>query len=394
MATATKKNASKKSTPATTKGSKAELERHPLSEKYGPKLDDEELQGLAADITVHGQHEPIIKYEGKVLAGWNRYKACLLAGKEPKTRDMDADSNPVAVAFGTNFVRRKLSSVQKAFYGAQFAIDSGEKQTDIAKLMACSLNRLNQCCQLLKRDDNDAKKAVERLRDNPEMGSAQFDELMLEVGVAREPTKRSNPARAGAGGPLDDDDDPLGGDGLLPDDLTGGEIDNLLDTDDDALNGDDASPPPARGKKKGSKVGEEVGDEEPLPAVGAKRSSTSGSFETPVSRVSNAFRKLSPAEQRSFVKFAWKSLKAALDAAIGGADVEYTPPEVIKADPSRIARNKPAETLDDGHKVKAKDKNKGKEKAPPAKPGKGKKQPTPAPAKKSKGKASKHDQDI
>lgn len=367
-----------------------ELQRHPLSEKYGPKMDDDELQGLSLDIKAHRQHEPIILHEGMVLAGWNRYRACVMAGITPITRSMDEGSDPVAVAFGTNFVRRKLSSVQKAFYGAQFCMDSNQKQADIAKLMACNLNRLNQCCQLLKLDTPEAKKAVESLREGSEMGSAQFDELMQELGIARQP--KPAPARVAAkgNGALGDDDDPMLGDEIDVDDLTNGQIDDLLLDDPD--DPDEASPDPA--KRKGPK---EVGDDAPIPPVGAKRTSMVNPHETPVSRVAKAFRGLSEAEQRQFVKFTWAKLKAALDAAIGGADVEYTAPEVIKADPSRIARNRKADDLlDDGAPAPTASKGKKKPPAKAAPPAKSKGKGKPTPAKKSNGgkHATAHDEDI
>lgn len=368
------KPAAKTKAKAEKKGAKkGALERHPLSAKYGPNMTAEELAGLKADVKAHGMHEPIIMYEGKVLAGWNRYLVCHELGIEPERRELAKGKDPAAVAFGTNFMRRRLSSVQKAFFGAQFCVDTGAKQTDVATMLACNLNRLNQCCQLLKQDTAPAKKAVDSLRDNPDMGSAQFDEMMLELGIAREAKPRANPARASGGGPLDGDDL----DDLDADDLTGGAIDNLLGDEED-LNGDEPSPAPASRKAKTG-----GGEDEPLPAVGAKRNnSLKNPHETPVSRVAKAYKSLSEAEQRQFVLFTWKRLKIALDAAIGGADVEYTPPEVIKADPSRIARNKPTGKLDDGHTPK------GKGKKAPAKSAK-------APAKSAKKASSKgSDKDI
>jgi len=375
----TKVEATAKDKRTSQQGLPNKLERHPLSERYGPKMSTEELQGLADDIKAHGLHEPIILYEGKVLAGWNRYQACLLAGIDSQFRDMAATSDPVAVAFGTNFVRRKLGSVQKAFFGAQFCAETGAKQADIAKTLACNLNRLNQCCQLLKRDDKEAQALVEQLRDSAEMSSTVFDEAMQELGIAKEP-KPTPPRPARAADPLIDSDDDVD---FEDDDVTGGAIDALGEDPTD----DDPSPSPATRKKKGSKPGEEVGDDEPLPAVGTSRTSMTNPHETPVSRAAKHFKALSPDDQRKFVKFAWGKLKAALDAALSHGDVEYELPGV-KPDPSLIARSKPTGKLDDGHVAAPK-----KGKAAPAKgngkaaPAKGNGKAAPAKAK-AKGKAA------
>ncbi len=225
-------------TPATTK-----LERHPLSEKYGPPLSQEEMLGLATDIERHGQHDPIILHDGKVLAGWNRYMACLQKGITPKFQEYEGN-NPEAVAFGTNVVRRRMSSVQKAFLGAQFCIDTNAKQTDVAKMCAVSLNRLNQCCQLLRSDSPEAARAVRALRENPETSSAAFEEMLLVCSIG----KPAKPATA------DDDIDDIFGP-ADEDDMTGGAIDAMLE--------DHAADESKPAKKRG------LDNDDPVPSVGA-----------------------------------------------------------------------------------------------------------------------------
>ncbi len=61
------------------------LERHLLGELF-PRLAEgsDELAALVEDIRVGGQLDKIVLFEGKVLDGWNRYVACLAAGKEPR----------------------------------------------------------------------------------------------------------------------------------------------------------------------------------------------------------------------------------------------------------------------------------------------------------------------
>ena len=386
----------KKSKSVAADAGATQLERHPLSEKYGPKMSGDELAGLGKDIAEHGQHDDIIVYEGKVLAGWNRYMGCLQQGVKPRLKEMEAGADPVAVAFGTNFVRRRLSSVQKAFYGAQYCIDTGKKQADVAKLVGCNLNKLNQCVQLLKRDDKEAQRVAEVLRipaDDKEVTSGAFDEMMIELGIKKEEAVKPPPApRTNTHTDFDDDDD-FGDD----DDITGGAIDALVGSDED----DDED---ILGEKP-SKQRKEIGEgHAPLPSVGEKVRSLTNPKETTPSRLAKAFRNLAEAEQVNFVVFAWGKLQRALNQAIVDNKVQWTPPgeheptpgpttakgkrkvekqvalAIGKPDPSLIARGKPADDDD----VLA-----GKEEAPAKKADKKAKAEKPAakkaaPAKKAK----------
>ena len=55
------------------------LEAHSAAAMF-PMMSADELQALAADIEAHGLVEPVVLFEGKILDGRNRVKACELAG--------------------------------------------------------------------------------------------------------------------------------------------------------------------------------------------------------------------------------------------------------------------------------------------------------------------------
>jgi hypothetical protein len=62
-----------------------ELEFHPIAEIF-PMLDDESVgfKALVEDIKANGLKEPVWRYEGKVIDGRNRVRACKAAGVEIK----------------------------------------------------------------------------------------------------------------------------------------------------------------------------------------------------------------------------------------------------------------------------------------------------------------------
>ena len=60
------------------------LEAHSIADIW-PVLSDEELQSLADDIEQNGLVHPVVLYEGKILDGRNRARACEMAGVAIKT---------------------------------------------------------------------------------------------------------------------------------------------------------------------------------------------------------------------------------------------------------------------------------------------------------------------
>jgi hypothetical protein len=89
------------------------LEFHPLAEKF-PMMEIDELRKLADDIKANGLIEPITLFEGKILDGRNRYRACQLCGTQPQFRELrELSDNPVAFVISKNIQRRHLTAEQK-----------------------------------------------------------------------------------------------------------------------------------------------------------------------------------------------------------------------------------------------------------------------------------------
>lgn len=95
------------------------MKAHLYAELF-PLLEGSELAELAADIKKHGQREPILLYQGLILDGRNRAKACEMAGVAPTTRHFTGDDEgALAYVVSTNVHRRHLSAGQKAIVAAR-----------------------------------------------------------------------------------------------------------------------------------------------------------------------------------------------------------------------------------------------------------------------------------
>jgi hypothetical protein len=97
----------------------SKYEAHELALVF-PPMTEPEFAAFKEDIRDHGQHEPITLYEGKILDGLHRYRACQELGREPRV--VRFEGNPRAAAqlvLGRNFHRRHLTTSQRAMVAAE-----------------------------------------------------------------------------------------------------------------------------------------------------------------------------------------------------------------------------------------------------------------------------------
>jgi hypothetical protein len=76
---------------------------------------------LVADIKGHGLLEPIWLYQGKILDGRNRYRACNKAGIKPRFSDYKG-ADPPAFIISRNLKRRYLNASQRAMAADSLAV--------------------------------------------------------------------------------------------------------------------------------------------------------------------------------------------------------------------------------------------------------------------------------
>lgn len=94
------------------------LEIHPLAELI-PAMTQEEFADLREDIQANGQREAVTLYQGKVLDGRHRARACEELNIIPSIRDYTGDE-PAAYVLSLNVKRRSLSKAQLATVAVDF----------------------------------------------------------------------------------------------------------------------------------------------------------------------------------------------------------------------------------------------------------------------------------
>ena len=98
-----------------------------------PMMSEEEFSGTVANIRKEGQLDDIELFEGKILDGRNRYRACLEAGIEPRFVDV-SPNDPVGYVVSKNLHRRHLQPSQIAMVGDKvrevFDLRAKERQAE------------------------------------------------------------------------------------------------------------------------------------------------------------------------------------------------------------------------------------------------------------------------
>lgn len=95
------------------------MKPHQIAEIF-PSIEGAEFQALVDDIQKNGCIQPLVMYQGKILDGRNRWRACEKLGIKPKTTDYRGD-DPIGFVLSLNLTRRHLNESQRAMVGAKIA---------------------------------------------------------------------------------------------------------------------------------------------------------------------------------------------------------------------------------------------------------------------------------
>jgi len=105
---------------------------HPLANVF-PLLEGEEFDALVADIAASGLCEAVWLYQGRILDGRNRYRACQRLGRDCATRDYPGN-DPLGFVLSMNLQRRHLDESQRAMVAARLATMRQGERTDLVEI--------------------------------------------------------------------------------------------------------------------------------------------------------------------------------------------------------------------------------------------------------------------
>jgi hypothetical protein len=91
---------------------------HPAATMF-PMMHGPELGLLVEDIEANGLREPIVLFDGLVLEGRNRLRACELAQVPPRFVEWDGVGSPIAFVLSRNLHRRHLNESQRSIIAAR-----------------------------------------------------------------------------------------------------------------------------------------------------------------------------------------------------------------------------------------------------------------------------------
>jgi ParB/Sulfiredoxin domain len=138
------------------------LKFHDVTKKFR-LMSEREYQGLKADIEANGQLVPIWTYQGKIVDGRHRYRACLELGITPLTKEWDGVGSLIAFVDSMNHHRRHLTASELAMKAAGRASQGRGRPATKAPIGAITLDQAAA-------EENVSKKQVERSRQIKEKG--------------------------------------------------------------------------------------------------------------------------------------------------------------------------------------------------------------------------------
>ena len=203
---------------------------HPAALQYAPGgMSDDEIAALVVDMQKHGQRVPATLYEGKLLDGRARSRACARLGLTLKTVNYTGTS-PADFVIALNLLRRITGASPRALAGARLCTETGLTQDAAAKQVGVSKVHVNLAVQALQSKNM----RIIKLLEDPKYTRERLNEDLVDCGI-------KNPSQSRVPAPLEDEktDADLAFDRFVQ--AAGGmirhppETDDAEDLDDDLL---------------------------------------------------------------------------------------------------------------------------------------------------------------
>lgn len=131
-----------------------------------PAMTEEEFAALKADIAAHGQRDPIVLHEGKILDGRHRYRACTELNLEAKTRPWDGVGFAVDFVRSENLHRRHLTAGQRAAIAVEAETMREAEQRGKAKQKESTV-RAGKASGVARRRESNVREIVPERSDEP-----------------------------------------------------------------------------------------------------------------------------------------------------------------------------------------------------------------------------------
>lgn len=147
----------------------AEIRYHPLSNIF-PLLEGDGFMKLVEDIRSNGLREPVELYDGRIIDGRNRYRACI-AAQVPVRYSEFRGKDAFAFVVSRNLHRRHLSAEERLDIGERIVKWGAIPVSAVAKEMKVSQNALEMRVRIAKKGDPTLVAAVRKGDVNLKTGS-------------------------------------------------------------------------------------------------------------------------------------------------------------------------------------------------------------------------------
>jgi hypothetical protein len=127
----------------------ANIPLHPFALLF-PPMNDKEFEAFKRSIQIEGQHDPIWMYQGQLIDGRHRLRACIELGIPPRFQEWDGKGTLLEFVLAQNLHRRHLKEAQRAMVAArlkpQFEEDAKKRQgarSDLEQSKECITSSIN-----------------------------------------------------------------------------------------------------------------------------------------------------------------------------------------------------------------------------------------------------------